>query len=176
MFCEKCGKEISDSAVFCRHCGAKMEEIASHKSDRDTLSYISNTINSKTMGCKDLINKYRKQIYITAAAFAAVLLIVMTVILSVSCGSTDTEETPGDAGPVWEGGMGGFEMSSCDLSGTDMSSSDMPAVEFSEVTASTTKKTTKKTESRTTKKQDSSDKKTTEASKKTTTTTETSAR
>lgn len=38
MFCKKCGKEISNDAVFCPHCGAKLKEEASVEAEVVTVS------------------------------------------------------------------------------------------------------------------------------------------
>ena len=32
MFCEFCGKPVSDYAKYCRHCGAKLEYFKSNQS------------------------------------------------------------------------------------------------------------------------------------------------
>ena len=48
MFCESCGKTIDDNALFCRHCGAKVENEAVKNNVQEKVEIIPEKITIKT--------------------------------------------------------------------------------------------------------------------------------
>ena len=68
MFCQRCGKEIQDNAVFCRHCGEKQKDV----------TMVSESIEKKPR--KKMDSRQKKKLSIGIGAIVAVMILGSVIV------------------------------------------------------------------------------------------------
>ena len=68
MFCQRCGKEIQDNAVFCRHCGEKQKDV----------TMVSESIEKKPR--KKMDSRRKKKLSIGIGAIVAVMILGSVIV------------------------------------------------------------------------------------------------
>ena len=120
MFCQKCGNQVSDGAVFCPKCGAQLEKVAAEP-----------TVNAAAVNAAAPVphSKFHPLQFIRCIPFGLVFLAFLLPLFVISCSGLGTEIASFSAYETFD--IGNTVAGLADQMGSGLSGSDLGDIQDS---------------------------------------------